>query len=75
MTINKQDLAKVDAEYEEIVAEMFANAQKRLKKTLKIKEESENYFLKKQIHPNRLSTGSESQYVRRMSSVLNNKDK
>jgi hypothetical protein len=55
LTINKVDLAKVDAEYEEILADLFGNAQKRLKRTLKIKDESESYFLKKQIGATRIS--------------------
>lgn len=47
LTINKVDLAKVDAEYEDILSDLFANAQKRLRRTLKIKDESENFFVKK----------------------------
>ncbi len=33
-TLNKQDLAKIDAEYEEVLVEMFYIARKRLKRTI-----------------------------------------
>jgi len=47
LTISKADLGKVDVEYEEILQDLFNNAKKRLKRTMKIKDESESYFLKK----------------------------
>ena len=49
LTLSKQDLVKLDAEYEELVAEIFTYAHKRLRKTLKIKSESESYFLKQLV--------------------------
>lgn len=73
LTLSKADLTKVDAEYEEIIADLFGSATIKLKRTLKIKNDSESYFLKKQLHPNRISNSSQdSLKVRRMSSALGN---
>eukprot|EP00347_Sterkiella_histriomuscorum_P024049 403332479 len=74
LTINKADLAKVDVEYEEILADLFMNAQKRLRRTLKIKDESESYFLKKQIQnshrPSFTTIKDDDRQIRRMSTAL-----
>ncbi len=55
LAISKTELNKVDAEYEEILSDLFTNAQRKLKKTLKIKDDSESYYLKKSILAMRMS--------------------
>lgn len=68
LTLNKQDLYKVDVEYEEVVAEMFHHANARLKRTLKIKEESETFFLKKEVSENYFN--NQNSKLRRMSTSM-----
>jgi hypothetical protein len=46
LTLNKADLARVEGEFEEIVAEMFMHAHKKIRKILKIKEEKEFEYVK-----------------------------
>lgn len=48
MTLSKANLARVDSEFEEIIGEMFFNAHKKIKKTLKIKKLAETAYLIKQ---------------------------
>lgn len=46
LALSKGDLLRVEAEFEDIVAEMFMHAHKKIKKTLAIKDEAENRYLK-----------------------------
>lgn len=41
LTLSKQDLARVEAEFEDIIAEMFVHTHKKIKKILRIKDEAE----------------------------------
>ena len=70
LTLNKVDLAKVDAEYEDIVALMFKNAKMRLKKTLRIKDESENLILKKEVSHLSIYNYDTTNKVRRLSTSM-----
>jgi hypothetical protein len=47
LTLSKQDLARVEAEFEDIVAEMFVHTHKKIKKILRIKDEAEQEYLKR----------------------------
>lgn len=47
LTLSKQDLQKVEAEFEEMVSEMFLNSYKKIRKILRIKDEAENQYLMK----------------------------
>jgi hypothetical protein len=47
MTLSKADLAKVDLEFEDIIAEMFAHAHKKIRRALKIRDEVETEYIKK----------------------------
>lgn len=68
--LSKVELAKIDAEYEEILADLFTNAQKKLKKTLKIKDESESYYLKKSIQARLSNKDYDESQIRRLSTAL-----
>ena len=46
LTLNKADLARVEGEFEEIVAEIFMHAHKKIKKMLKIKQEKEFEYVR-----------------------------
>lgn len=48
MTLSKANLARVDSEFEEIIGEMFFNAHRKIKKTIKIKKLAETAYLHKQ---------------------------
>lgn len=47
MTLSKADLARVDLEFENIVAEMFAHVHKKIRRALKIWDEVETEYIKK----------------------------
>ncbi|TNV83436.1 hypothetical protein FGO68_gene1262 [Halteria grandinella] len=49
LTLSKQDLARVEAEFEDIVAEMFVHTHKKIKKILRIKDEAEQQYLRRQL--------------------------
>jgi CRP-like cAMP-binding protein len=47
MTLSKADLTRVDLEFEDIVAEMFAHVHKKIRRALKIRDEVETEYIKK----------------------------
>lgn len=47
MTLSKANLARVDSEFEDIIGEMFFNAHRKIKKTIKIKNLAESAYLLK----------------------------
>ena len=52
----------MEAEFEDIVAEMFINAHKKIKKTLRIKDQMENAYLKRQVSlQNQIISNNDSQ--------------
>ncbi len=48
LTLSKQDLFRVEAEYEFIVAEMFVHSHNKIKRILKIKDQAESAYFKLQ---------------------------
>jgi hypothetical protein len=49
LTLSKTDLVRMEVEFEDMVSEMFLNAHKKIRKTLKIKEETENAYIMNKV--------------------------
>jgi CRP-like cAMP-binding protein len=49
LTLSKQDLARMESEFEDMVSEMFLNAHKKISKTMRIKEETENAYIMNKV--------------------------
>jgi hypothetical protein len=49
LTLPKSDLARMEAEFEEMVSEMFLNAHRKIRKLMRIKDESENAYIMRQV--------------------------
>lgn len=49
LTLSKHDLARMESEFEDMVSEMFLNAHKKISKTMRIKEETENAYIMNKV--------------------------
>lgn len=50
LTLNKTDLARAEAEFEDIIAEMFSHCHKKIKRVLRIKDDFESLFIRRKVN-------------------------